>query len=87
MTSFTFPHDEEGGAFGHSIAREMVRLFSISEEEAVKRINRAWKHAKLVKPDHVFYHEDELYWANDIYYGHNSMWWQSPPGLTPQPPP
>lgn len=62
----------------------MVRLFSISLEEAIGRINREWQ-GKPIVGDDIVYHEAEDYWAQNIYFGKSSEWWLSPPGLKPKP--
>jgi hypothetical protein len=31
------------------------------------------------------FHENLDSWSRDIYFGHDSTWWQNPPGLTPLP--
>ena len=85
MKKFSFPVDDRGKGFCCAIAYEMVRLFSISEDEAVGRINQAWRNVKLIEAEHPLYHEDEAFWANDIYYGHDSKWWKKPEDLKPQP--
>lgn len=82
--NFLFETDSESEAFCERIAQEMVRLFGISPDEAVGRINNAWKGLSIVGDD-LIYHETEEYWANNIYYGKESEWWLSPPGLKPRP--
>ncbi|WP_313919556.1 hypothetical protein [Tahibacter sp.] len=77
--------DAEGREFCESIAREMVRLFGISLDEAVGRINRAWRDDRAVVADSVVYHETDSYWAKKIYYGKESSWWLDQPGLKPLP--
>ena len=57
------------------IVGEMIRLFGISETEAVSRINRQWGRLRFSGPDEVVYHEDAETWAKNIYYGHESAWW------------
>lgn len=84
MTKFQFQTDTESEDFCNSILIEMVRKFAISEKEALGRINAAWKGAEIYDGD-VIFHEDEVYWANAIYYGNDSMWWQNPDGLKPLP--
>jgi len=81
---YEFSVDDDARSFCDRIVAEMMKIFSISEEEAVGRINRQWREVDFV-PDDLRYHESEEFWANDIYYGHGSFWWTNPPGLRPTP--
>lgn len=85
MNSFTFPIDDKGRAFCRAISLEMVSLFKISEAEAIERINYEWRNVRLIEADHPLYHEDESFWANEIYYGHDSQWWKRKEDLKPRP--
>lgn len=85
MNTFTFETDAKGQQFCQVIANEMVKLFKISINEAVARINREWKNVKLVGDQHMLYHETEIFFAKDIYYGHDSKWWKDEEGAKPQP--
>lgn len=67
--------DERSNEYLQSILKEMVNLFSISEEEAGGRINRFWDKLNLPEDQIMLYHEDEYYWAKTIFYGKNSFWW------------
>lgn len=80
---FKFETDAKSQAFCESIAHEMVRLFGISSDEAVGRINKEWRNQSIVGDD-IIYHETEDYWAKNIYFGKSSEWWLSPPGLKPK---
>jgi hypothetical protein len=75
-------------AYLERIADTMVSLQSIPREEAVGRINRAFKDTKFRKgdkrPDLIF-HETPEYWAKTIYYGKDSRWWVGEEGLEPLP--
>ncbi len=84
MTKFDFQTDSEGKAFCESIVQEMLRKFGISKDEAVGRMNAAWRGLTIDKDD-ITFHEDEEYWANTLYYGKDSQWWTNPPGLKPLP--
>lgn len=66
------------------IVGRMVELFGISVEEAVGRINQQWAGLEFEDLD-LICHEDQDFWANDMYYGHGSHWWRKPPGLKPMP--
>ena len=81
---FEFETDAKSQAFCESIAGEMVRLFGISIEEAAGRISREWRNQPIIGDD-IVYHETEDYWARNIYFGKDSGWWKSPPGLKPRP--
>jgi hypothetical protein len=85
MNEFVFPTDDKGLAFCREIALEMRSLFEISEEEAIGRINRQWKHTEITGDKNIVYHEDSTSWAKDIYYGHDSAWWKGENGLRPRP--
>ena len=81
---FAFFTDSRSRHFCESIASEMSALFGISAEEAVGRINRAWSGLSIIGDD-IVHHEDEEFWAFNIYYGHDSFWWKNPPDLKPLP--
>jgi len=81
---FDFDTDKESQIFCESIAREMVRVFNISLDEAIGRISREWMKKPIIGDD-VIYHETENYWAKNIYFGKSSEWWLSPPNLRPKP--
>lgn len=85
MSMFEFRTDNESETYCLDIVREMNRLFAISENEAIGRMNRAWKGIEFIGSDDLIYHEDEKYWANTIYYGKDSYWWMNPPNLEPLP--
>jgi hypothetical protein len=85
MIAFDFKTDSESQVFCESIVNKMVEMFNINIEEAVGRVNRAWRGQELIGPDRMIYHEDEEYWANTIYYGKDSYWWLNPPDLKPLP--
>lgn len=82
---FEFITDQESKAFCHLIVQSMIESFSIDEEEALGRLNKAWVNLEITGPDDVIYHEDESYWANSIYYGKGSKWWLSKEVLEPLP--
>lgn len=68
--------DVEAQKFCEGIVSEMVSLFSITEEEAISRVNFQWSHLEsLGGNEELIYHEDERFWAQDIYYGPDSLWW------------
>ena len=85
MSRFAFLTDGKSAAFCDEIVAKMVELFRISENEAVGRLNREFQDMEFVGEEHVFYHEDDEYWANRVYWGHGSKWWLNPPGLQPVP--
>ncbi len=68
--------DPEAQEFCEKIVSEMVSLFSITQEEAVSRVNLQWKHLRAIGgKEELIYHEDEKFWAQEIYYGPDSYWW------------
>lgn len=81
---FDFLTDEDSHKFSEEIAKEMVRLFGISLEEALKRVNRHWKGQDLTGTENIVYHEDETFWANQIYYDDSSFWWIKGQPVTPR---
>lgn len=85
IMDYEFKTDEQSRAFCNKIAERMVSLFNISVEEAVGRMNRLWSGQSFIGPKDLIYHEDEDFWANDIFYGGDSLWWANPPGLKPLP--
>jgi len=84
MSQYLFKTDERGENFCNEIVKEMINAFSISEEEALGRLNRSWTGIDTIDDDDdPVYHEDEEYWAWTIYYGKDSYWWTDPPDLKP----
>lgn len=84
MTKFQFstsghPDAEE---FCEELVEEFVRLFGISRAEAVGRVDQAWKDDDF-EPEDLRLHETPEYWANTIYFGHDSQWWTNPRELVP----
>jgi len=85
---FTVKAEPKILAYLEKIADAMVSLQSIPREEAVGRINRAFKDTKFRKgdkPPDLIFHETPEYWAKTIYYGKDSRWWHSEEGLEPLP--
>lgn len=75
-----FEADERARKYCDLILSEMIKAFGIDRAEAVGRLNRAWRRLSITGDD-MIYHEDEEFWAFNIYYGHDSFWWKNPPGL------
>jgi len=76
--------DAESMEFCGEVVQSMLQLHGISQREAVGRINRRWKGVDFEEGD-LRYHEPPEFWAEDIYYGHDSLWWNRPEGLKPLP--
>lgn len=83
--------DAEALEFCREIVEEMVAGLGVPRAEAVARVNRQWSDPApgdraprtwIVGLD-IVYHETAEFWARDIYYGHDSLWWNS--GATPDP--
>lgn len=75
--------DDKAQEFCEGIVSEMISLFSISEDEAITRVNCQWSHLEGIGSDkELIYHEDEKFWAHDIYYGSDSYWWAGDEGRT-----
>jgi hypothetical protein len=85
LSRFEFRTSAETAAFCEAIIGEMIRLFGIPEAEALGRLNRQWGALDLSSPQDLIFHEDEKYWAKDIYYGHSSLWWTDEPHAVPTP--
>ena len=85
MDAFSFKTSAESEAYCREIISEMVRLFGITPEEAIGRMNRLWHGQDLSgEYDEIFRDYPETL-AKDIYYGHG-IWWQTPPNeLKPRP--
>lgn len=81
---FSLTTDPEDAELCREIVADMVRLFQVSEAEAIGRMNDAWRGVDF-EPDDLRHHETAEYWANTIYYGKGSAWWTNPPNLTPLP--
>lgn len=75
MNRFVMELDERSQEYLKSIRNEMIKMFSIPDDEAYGRINRFWNNEVFHGNQLMLYHEDEIYWANTIYYGKNSFWW------------
>ncbi|WP_117211403.1 hypothetical protein [Allorhizocola rhizosphaerae] len=69
--------------FLEEIVDEMVRLFRISRDEAIGRMNREWADQEFHDEDDLIFHETPDYWARDIYYGPDARWRDR--GATPRP--
>lgn len=85
MNLFSFETDSASYDFCLQIAQIMQEKFKIPENEAVGRINRIWGGKSFLGAKDIRYHEEEVFWANDIYYGAESFWWKNPPDLRPLP--
>jgi hypothetical protein len=87
--------DNDALTFCREIVDEMVRLFEISNDEAVARVNRQWSEPEegQVAPQtwivglDIIYHEEPDRWAKFIYYGGEGRWWDPASGVQPLPPP
>lgn len=69
---WSFTTDAKSHDFCRRIVAEMVRLFGVSEEEAVGRINRGWRGQSLLGEFDLIYHELPEYWAHVMYFGKDS---------------
>lgn len=83
--NFAFQTDDHTKYACEEIVGEMVKLFGISTDEAIARINEAWDGLSIIGPDDLIFHETTGYWAHNIYYGKDSRWWLFPEGLEPRP--
>jgi hypothetical protein len=85
MSEFTLELSPAAESYCRLIVDDLVRLFSISRHEAIKRVNSYWRGVSFVTgADHqLMTHETTDVWAQHVYYGKQSMWWR--PGSNPQP--
>jgi hypothetical protein len=79
---FAFPTSAQAQDYCDRIVDEMVSLFGITAAEALGRINEKWGGLAFSSDDTLF-HETIDFWAYDIYFGHNSRWWEGTQGLKP----
>ena len=71
----TFKTDKESMEFVSEVAKLMSNGFGLSDSEVITKINSHWQHLDFTGSDHVIYHETPAYFANEIYFGHDSYWW------------
>lgn len=74
--------DTNAEEFLTEIVQEMVSRFGIFQDEAIARINYAWKNKRIVG-DHIIYHETPEYWAQALYFGKRDFWKYSKNELVP----
>ncbi|MCU6713182.1 hypothetical protein M6D81_31240 [Paenibacillus sp. J5C_2022] len=72
---FLFKLSSKSEQYCDMIVEEMERLFSISKQEAIGRVNRKWSGCSF-EDESLLFHMLPEEWANEIYYGSNSMWWK-----------
>lgn len=72
---FAFKTDKESVEFVLEVAKLMSNGFGLSNSEALSMINAHWKGIDFTGSEHVIYHETATYFANEIYFGHESYWW------------
>jgi hypothetical protein len=70
-----FTTNAKSDASCRRIAAEMVRLFGVSDEEAIGRINQAWRGLDLGGEGDLIYHELPDHWAQTIYRSDELFWW------------
>lgn len=85
MSQFSFVTDEESEAYCSQIAKEMIRLFGITHEEAVGRTNYSFAGQSLIGPLDWVYHEVPKDQARFIYYKPGTYWWLEGADLSPRP--
>jgi hypothetical protein len=77
---FEFETDQQAQKFCELIVSETCRIFDISSDEAVSRVNAHWHGQAILGEDDIVYHEDETFWANQIYFDDSYCWWlENPP--------
>ncbi|MEM7157757.1 MAG: hypothetical protein AAF799_33255 [Myxococcota bacterium] len=75
------PEDER---LCREIVLEMMRLFALSDIEALARLNDAWRNVGF-EVDDLRHHETADFWATTLYYGQASAWWLDPTALAAGP--
>jgi hypothetical protein len=81
---FEFQATGDSLALCERTVSRMTELFGISVDEALGRVNEQWRGCQFEDVD-LICHETDDYWANTIYFGHDSFWWLKPAGLKPLP--
>lgn len=82
---FSFEVDKRGEEFALGIVAKIVQLFGFSEDEALERVNRQFSGLEIIGRDDPIYSEPVTFWAKDIVYGHDTMWWKDENCATPLP--
>ena len=84
---FEFRTTEEAFDFCKEIAECMIKDFGISQEEAIGRINQAWRNSHFDEEWDIRFHELPETMAYMLYYGPDSQWWKrkGDPTLRPLP--
>ncbi len=72
---FSFDTDEESFEFAVDVVKALSIGFNMSEENALKLVNKEWGYIKLFHKDHPFHHELPEYFGNELFFGHSSKWW------------
>ena len=71
---FNVELDTDAEAFFEEILDDMVTRFSLSEEDALKKINNRTRMAGPIKGNHMLYHASVEYWSQSFYWGHRDWW-------------
>ena len=74
MNEFSFPHDEEAKEYFQRVAEWMVKLFNISTEEAIGRINKVCEGQEYIGYDYI-YRDNAKQTAQNFYYEEGTYWW------------
>ena len=85
MSAYSFDVAPFAKLYIDSIVVEMIKLFGISRDEALGRINRHWKGVSFEDQQDIDGLTNELpdYWARRIYYGPNAKWWLDDQDIKP----
>jgi len=82
---FTFETDEYADSFFHNVVEEMVSVFGVPRDEAIRRVNRQFAGKRFVGDCIVFHNHPENL-AGDILYGKSTHWWTLPKDMrSPRP--
>lgn len=85
MSSYQFGAEPIALEYIDCIVEALVKLFGISNDEAVGRVNRKWKGLTFADDDLELFRESVSWWAHNVYYGHDSGWWHGTGNLSPLP--
>lgn len=84
LSEFTFTVSEESKMYCYEIVDEMIKLFGISREEVILRLNNHWG-TMTISDDALDYYLP-IDFAYMIYYGPDKQWWKEDKSdLVPRP--
>lgn len=87
MTRLEIDAAPKAAEFIEQVVSAMVRLFGMSRDEAVGRVNRHWRGQEFRRLGKrmALYHQAPDWWAKTITYGRDSEWWLDEENAQPEP--